>query len=367
MNDTVSDFAKQMVIEQSSRSHVLLIFGLFGYSGGGKTATALIAATGLVGPDAKIGIVDSEQHRSGFAVDVVKDLAIKRYGKAPEFPVIYIDAPFHPLKYVAAIRKLEESGCKAIVADSMTSCWSGEGGYLDLKEQALEQMAGNDWKKREKCAMAAAARVKPHTHGKLIDTILHLKVPLILCFRGKEKTVMGKDDQNKTTITQNPYGSPIQEETLIFEMLISGEVKANEDGVGGYCRWTGPGCKHTHPQLLALLPKPNEQFGFQHAEAIAKWCANPGSSPTTQQTKPQPSGPGKMLLDLRNLTASIHKWDGKKESWESAKAVLETWLVSQTIIADTETLASLSPDRLIEVLSETRAALNSNPQAQNLL
>jgi hypothetical protein len=265
------------------------------------------------------------------------------------------------------MHKLQEAGCKAILADSLTHAWSGEGGYLEIKEAALEKMAGENWDKRQKCAMAAAARTKPQTHGKLVDTILHLKVPVILCFRGKEKTRMEKNNENKMEIQRDPFATPIQEEGLIYEMLISGECRPNEEGIGGYCRFTGPGTKHTHPQLLALLPKPNEQFGFQHAEAIAKWCANPGSTPTTQQTKPQASGPGKMLLDLRNLTASIHKWDGKKESWESAKAILEDWLVSQTIIADTETLASLSPDRLIEVLSETRAALNSNPQAQNLL
>jgi hypothetical protein len=364
MSDTISDFANQMTIEQSSRSQVLMLMGFFGYSSGGKTVTSLIAATGLVGADAKIGIIDTEQKRSGLAVDVVKQLAMQRYGKTPEFVVIHLEAPFHPLKYVAGLRKLQEAGCKAITVDSMSHSWSC---YLELKEEALERMAGDDWKKREKCAMAAAAKVKPHTHGKLIDALLHMNVPMILCFRGKEKTRMEKDDQNKTQIQRDEFATPIHEEGLIYEMLISGECRADENGVGGYCRFTGPGTKHTHPQLLALLPKPNEQFGFQHAEAIAQWCANPGSSPTTQPTKPQPSGPGKMLLDLRNLTASIHKWDGKKESWESAKAVLETWLVSQTIIADTETLASLSPDRLIEVLSETRAALNSNPQDQKLL
>lgn len=366
MSDTITDFANQMTIEQSSRSQVLMLMGFFGYSSGGKTVTSLIAATGLVGPDSKIGIIDTEQRRSGLAVDVVKQMAKERYGKSPEFVVIHLEAPFHPLKYVAGLRKLQESGCNAITVDSMSHSWSC---YLELKEEALEKMAGDDWRKREKCAMAAAARVKPHTHAKLVDAILHMKVPMILCFRGKEKTRMEKDDQNKTQIQKDEFATPIHEEGLIYEMLISGECRPNEEGIGGYCRFTGPGTKHTHPALLALLPKHGEQFGFQHAENISKWCSNPGQVPTVTQSatssKSQPTGLTKMLLELRNLTVGIHKWDGKKETWEQAKSILETYLVSETILADTETLSTLTPERLTEVLSETRAALN--PQSPNLL
>jgi hypothetical protein len=97
MSDTISDFANQMTIEQSSKSQVLMLMGFFGYSSGGKTVTSLIAATGLVGPEAKIGIVDTEQKRSGLAVDVVRQMAIQRYGKSPEFVVIYLEPPFNPL------------------------------------------------------------------------------------------------------------------------------------------------------------------------------------------------------------------------------------------------------------------------------
>lgn len=356
MSDTISQFANEMVIEQSSRSQVLMLMGFFGYSAGGKTVTSLIAATGLVGPDAKIGIIDTEQKRSGLAVDVVKQMAMQRYGKSPEFVVIYLDPPFHPLKYVAGLRKLQEAGCKAITVDSLSHSWHGDGGYLDLKEQALEKMAGDDWKKREACAMAAAARTKPHTHAKLVDALLHLKVPVILCFRGKEKTHIGKDDRNRTEIKKDDFATPIHEEGLIYEMLISGECRPNEEGIGGYCRFTGPGTKHTHPQLLALLPKPGEQFGFQHAEQIAAWCKSPSSSPTPKQSAPN-SGKTPMLTELRTLTASIHKWDGKRETWENAKGLLENWLISETILGDSEHLSDLSPERLLEVLSETRAAL----------
>lgn len=359
MSDIVSIFAKEMTIEQSSRSQILMLIGLFGLSGGGKTVTAIVAAIGLTSPDAKIGIVDTEQRRSGMAGDVALKMAKERYGRAPELVSIYLDPPFHPLKYVAAFRKLQEAGCKAIIADSMTHSWSGEGGYLDLKEEALQQMAGDDWKKREKCAMAAAARVKPATHAKLVDAVLHAKVPVILCFRGKEKTTIGKNEEGRTAPKRDEFATPIHEEGLIFEMLISGECGFGPDGQGGFCRFVGPGCKYTHPDLRNILPRPDEQFGFAHAEAIAKWCANP-VAPTTA-TAPKPTDDKRTLqTELRTVTESIHGWKkgDPREKWENeGRHKLESWLLGQGIIGDAVTLADLSVERLGEVLAETKAAL----------
>ena len=357
MNDLVSQFANEMTTEQSSRSQVLMLMGFFGQSAGGKSVTACICAVGLVGPKAKIGILDTEQKRSGLATDIVKKWAFEKYGHTPEFVVVHLSPPFHPLKYVAGFRKLQDEGCKAILCDSITHSWSGEGGYLDLKEEALERMAGDDWKKREKCAMAAAARVKPQTHAKLVDAIIHANVPVILCFRGKEKTTMHKGQDGKVEPKRDEFSTPIHEEGLIFEMLISGECGTGEDGQGGFCRFTGPGCKYTHPDLRNLLPKPNEQFGFSHAESIAKWCANPGAAKATTAQTSDPKRP--LLAELRTLTESIHGWKrgDSPVAWEAAKGKLENWLLSQGIIGDGVGLADLKLDRLPEVISETKRAL----------
>lgn len=355
---TVEDFQKSLVVEKSSRSHILMLMGFFGYSGGGKTVTALVSALGLVWPKTKVGIIDTEQRRSGIAADVVKALALARYKQEPEIRHIYLEPPFHPLKYVAAVRKLQEDGCAAIVVDSMTHSWNGEGGYLDLKEEALDRMAGDDWKKREACAMAAAARTKPQTHAKLVDALLHAKVPIILCFRGKEKTTMQKNDQNKNVPTKDEFATPIHEAGLIYEMLIAGECGANEEGIGGFCRFTGPGCKHTHPDFLAMLPKPNEQFGFHHAEAIAAWCASAGTPKTASQPNGQPTAKS-LLKELYQLTQPIHKWTQgmSAKDWEFSKGLVDAWLVEKAIIKDTEEVATFDATRLADVISKAKEAL----------
>lgn len=345
----VEDFKRDLAIVESVRSQVLMLVGLFGGSGGGKTVTAIIWAVGMVGPDAKIGVIDTEQKRSTIAADAVEEMAKAHYRKAiPKIKTIHISAPFHPLKYVAAMQMLADEGCKAIVVDSMSHAWAGEGGYLELKEEALQKMAGDDWKKREACAMAAAARVKPHTHGKLFNAVTQCPVPLILCFRGVDKTRMGKGKDGKMEISKDDFSTPIQESNLIFEMLISGEVFAR-DGIGGYCSFRGPNRKHTHPTILSLLPKEEEQFHFSHGQAIARWCA--GSTTATPA-----SGPANE--DQRRLKAlKVHLFKLTTTQSGGTAEGLQQWLWDEALLDFTKQLSELTADELENLLPKVEAKL----------
>lgn len=327
---TVDQFKKDLAAVDATRAQVLMLIGLYGGTGSGKTVTAILWALGMVGPDGVVGIVDTEQKRSTLAADIVeKQLGPKHYGRAVRKPkIVHLDAPFNPLRYVAAMELLLEAGCQAIVVDSMTHAWSGDGGYLDMKEETLYRMAGEDWKKRETCAMAAAARTKPHTHGRLFNAVTHMPVPTILCFRSVEKTRMGKDDRGKTTITKDDYSTPVQESTLIYEMLISGEV-TSKDGIGGHCSFRGPGRKHTHPDILALLPKENEQFTIAHGEALARWCANPGQSqsaagPVSESNPPAVLKPAAAIPPKSQPAAGTPAKPKK-----AATAVTRGWMLEQ--------------------------------------
>jgi hypothetical protein len=359
----IDSFKSGLSVVDSKRAHVLMLIGLFGGTGSGKSVTALIWAVGMVGPDALVGIVDTEQKRSTIAADIVEKMAAKHYGKAiPKIKVVHLDAPYHPLKYVAAMELLVASGCKAICADSLTHAWSGSGGYLDLKEETLQRMAGDDWRKREACAMAAAAKTKPQTHGKLFDAIIHLPVPAIMCFRAVEKTRMTKGETGKTEIKKDDYSTPIQESNLIFEMLISGEC-STRDGIGGYCSFRGPGRKHTHPEILSLLPKEDEQFGFAHGERLAAWCSSPGGTNVGGEVaggvaSKSPAGGAKPASvatpadDLKKLKAEL--WKITQEQHGGKVGKLNVWLLDQGIIGDQETLEEIGVTRLQEVIAKTK-------------
>jgi hypothetical protein len=216
------------------------------------------------------------------------------------------------------------------VVDSMTHEWAGEGGYLEIKEQWLSERAGDDWKKRDSLAFAAAAKCKPE-HMRLVNQMLRMKIPLILCFRGKEKVRMSKGADGKTTITTDDSPSAIQDSSLIFEMLIAGEVFERES-VGGYFRPT----KVTHPALRACLPKEGEQFGIKHGELIAKW-ANGGTVSNSIAATP----------DERSIAAQ-ELWTLVKPKFKKS-ADFQDFCRTQGLIDTAEELTALSLERIKEL------------------
>lgn len=258
-----------IMIQVAKKEGVIPLIGFVGESGGGKTKTALLVARGYAGPNGKIVGIDTENKRMlHFAEEIPGG-----------FDHIDLQPPFSPEAYLEAIQLCESKGYKAIVVDSMSHEWNGSGGYLELKEQEVDKMSGGDYKKRERCAIAAAARVKPRTHTPLVEHIKRSGVMIIMCFRGKQKVRMGKDEEGKFKVDKDAHISPIQDSEIIFECLIAGEVywkDANIDGtdtrIGGYFQCQ----KHTVNSLLAVLPKQGEQFGIKHGELLAKWCNSGG-------------------------------------------------------------------------------------------
>jgi hypothetical protein len=390
----IAEFRKTMTVVPCTKTSVPQLIGFYGASNGGKTVTALICLVGMVGPKAKLGIVDTENRRAGIAKDIVQKMAQEHYGAAPEIVCVNLDPPFHPLRYVAALQELREKDCAAFLVDSMSHAWQGEGGYLDLKEAELDRMAGQDWKRREQCAMAAAAHVKPATHSVLVRSILQLKVPTVLCFRSKEKAHLSKEG-GKTKIEVDPYGTPIQEAGMIYEMLISGEVSAR-DGIGGYCSWRGEGRKTTHPAILALLPPEGQQFGFGHGRALADWCGEPGarpaaavpvppsaqapppvptsqpalplsSQPPPAQSPPAPApAPGTALPDAEAKKALIAKlWQlttpyrpAGETSWTSTRE----FLLSKGFVPEPGVLRNLTFDELETAILKVRSYIANPPR-----
>lgn len=329
----------EMLFKPATRGAMKLLIGLFGKSGGGKTLSALYVARGIVGPKGKIGLVDTENRRGTAFLDLVPG----------SYEVLDFQPPFSPLRYCEAMDAAEKQGVECLVIDSTSHEWLGEGGYLDLKEEALKRMAGDDWKKREKCAMAAAAQVKPKTHSKFVQKVLRCPMSVIMCFRAHEKVRMEKQDgETKIKVDETP--SPMQDGDLIYEMLIAGEVYSR-NGVGGFFRVTGPHCKHTHPSILPLLPTDDQQLSISHGEALAKWC----SSGTAPKSIDVPVDGRKVLIAA--IWSAGKSVRGTEKSWDG----FEIWALGNKLISDTETIKTLPESRLLEVLNGTKALLESQP------
>ena len=104
--------------------------------------------------------------------------------------------------------RLHLAGAGCIVVDTGSDEWDGDGGVLDQHEKRLDQLAGEDYKKREKSNMSGWAKVKP-PHKRFAHSLTQLDAHLIICFRGEPKTEVGKDGKPRVLGIQPVWGSAI--------------------------------------------------------------------------------------------------------------------------------------------------------------
>jgi hypothetical protein len=207
----------------AKRQDVNLIIGFAGGTGSGKTLSALKLAKGIA--DGKpFAMIDTESGRGLMYAD--------------DFDFHYGDLkpPFHPDAYADAISAADKAGYPVIIVDSMSHEWAGEGGILDWQEDELQRMAGDDYKKRESCKMAAW--IKPKTaHKQMVQRLLQVRAHLILCFRAEPKIEMvrGADGKMEIREKQSLTGLhgwiPICEKNLPYELTASFLLMADRPGV----------------------------------------------------------------------------------------------------------------------------------------
>jgi len=247
------------------REQVGLLIALVGASGSGKTMSAMKLAEGIVGKGNRFCVIDTEARRALHYADMF------------QFDYAELHEPFTPEAYTEAIKAADAAGYKAIVVDSMSHEWAGEGGVLEMSEAELQRMAGDDWKKREACRMAAWIKPKM-SHKKMVQRLLQVKAHLIMCFRSEEKVKMEKDANNKTVIV--PIGwQPICSKELPYEMTASFLLTPDAPGMPKPLK-----LQEQHKALFPLNKPINEESG----KLVAAWaagCALPETKPENYMAK----------------------------------------------------------------------------------
>lgn len=237
------------------REQVGLLIGIAGESGSGKTYSALRLATGLAGGKT-FALIDTEAGRA------------KHYASEFEFDHGDLRAPFRPEAYSQAIDAADQAGYPVIVVDSMSHVWAGDGGVLDWQEDELDRMAGDDWKKREACKMAAWIKPKM-SHKRMVQKLLQVRAHLILCFRSEPKVEIVREDGKakivpKQSITGLDGWIPVCEKNLPYELTASFLMHASNPGV-------------PRPIKLQAQHKPFVDLGSPITEetgkALAAWAA----------------------------------------------------------------------------------------------
>ncbi len=150
----------QRAIRQGS--HVLI--ALWGFSGSGKTLSALKLARGLAGKDGKIALIDTETGRALI------------YAKVAEpWDHAELTPPFSPDRYIDAITDAEAGGYDVVIIDSFSHCWNSIGGVLEMAEENPKLRGLLKW---------AAPKAK---YKRLVQTMLRARCHIIVCLRAKEK------------------------------------------------------------------------------------------------------------------------------------------------------------------------------------
>lgn len=225
-----------MKIEKAIRKKAKFLGCLYGFSGSGKTYSALRLSKGL---GKKIGLIDTENKRASY------------YSDDFDFDVINLEPPFSPERYIEAIDDFEKSDCDVIIIDSISHEWDGIGGCIEIAEEKTK----NGY---VKTGLMKWAKPKMR-HKKLMNKILQCKKHIIICARAKE--IMEQAKVNGKTEILNKGFKILQEKSFGYEMFITLYMN------------------NKHPILekcpKGLLPsldiKDNEYLSEKHGEAIAKW------------------------------------------------------------------------------------------------
>ncbi len=247
------------------REGVWLLIGLAGGTGSGKTYTAMKMAAGM-SEGKPFAVIDTEARRALHYADQFK------------FDHADLIAPFSPGRYGEAVVAAAEAGYKVIVIDSVSHEHEGEGGLLDMQEQELDRMAGDNWQKREACLQASWIKPKREHKRLFVQKVLQVRAHIIFCMRAEDKTELKKVDGKlkmvpKASLTGLDGWIPICEKRFPFELTASFLLTADAPGIPKPIK-----LQEQHRALFPLDKPITEESG----KLIAQWAtgASPAPAPS---------------------------------------------------------------------------------------
>lgn len=174
-----------------------------GPTGSGKTWTLLEIATVLT-VDEPFVVIDTENESASLYSDVYK------------FKVINWTPPYDPKELAEAIRTLQAQ-YPAIVIDSLTHFWTGEGGTLDIVDRAANGNSYAGWRK------GTPAQQELH------EAVTRCTTHILAGMRSKMDYVQERNDKTgKTEIRKVGMGA-IQRDGMEYEFTIGGEMTMDHE------------------------------------------------------------------------------------------------------------------------------------------
>lgn len=318
----------------ASRTSTTLLIGLAGPSGCGKTYSALALARGLAGPDGRVAMIDTEACRG------------LHYAGMFDFDHGDLRAPFSPEAYTEAIMAADNAGYDAIVIDSMSHEYEGEGGLIEwaaAEESGVPKPGVVDpepWKRdhwiKQPVKSPGNWAAPKSAHKKMMGKLLQVRAHLIFCMRAEEKMlVKNETDDNgrrRTTVVaaaDRPIlerWQAIAEKRFAYELTASFLLLPDNPGV--------PLPLKLQEQHKAAFPA-GERVSERSGAKLAEWAGTDNA--TTRHDVHEPVDIRQAGTDAASEgTAALQAWFKAltKEQKAELKDFLDSTLKPIAAIAD---------------------------------
>lgn len=260
----------------AQRDQAKPLIGLYSESGRGKTWSALLLARGFVGPEGKIGMIETESGRGEAYVGVQP---------VGDYLVCPIRSSFSPSNYGEAITAAERSGLGALIIDSASHEWEAIGGVLDMAAQ--NQEAGKKgplvWQKPKlEHSRNFVLRVMT-TPIPLVIVNMRAKYPMVQVTAevAAKMSAAGKKPPNVGDWMRSDHLDPKQSEDILFEMFAHGYIdEEHKLHVTKYPR--------AIPAFRDVL-RDGEPISIETGARLAAWAKG---SAAPQAVPPSPSAAG---------------------------------------------------------------------------
>lgn len=179
----------RFTFERAEHKDIPLIIGLSAASGGGKSHSAMRIARGFqleLDPERPIVLIDTDNRR-GLQLAPFPGEAADPEGETPtyDFQYLHLPPPFDPERFAAAVEQAAFLNPSALIIDTITDEWNGEGGMLEEVDNANVRNAFGAWKEPKRKHKVLMARLRQF---KMSDG-----VPVILNMMAEDKMKMGSD------------------------------------------------------------------------------------------------------------------------------------------------------------------------------
>ncbi len=231
-----------MAFVKAQRQRVSLKMAVTGPSGSGKTFGALRLAFGLVGPKGRVALIDTENGSGSL------------YANLGDYDVLEIAAPFTVQKYTAAIQEAVAGGYEALIIDSLSHAWAGDGGLLDQKS-AKDSRGGNGFSN-----WADISKVYEQFKSAILQSPIHI----IGTMRSKQDYVIESDSRGKQT-PRKVGMAPIQREGMEYEFTTVFDVDMTHTAA-------------TSKDRTGLFTDEISQLTEDHGRRLSAWLAG-GAAP----------------------------------------------------------------------------------------